>query len=120
MAWLLGKKRVSVNFESTPGKVVEYVLTAGKAVSPRCFWIDNGTEKEADIDVSIGKSVQRKRTFSMTMDLLELEDLSLADDIITRRRLFDMRCVKRKFFNRKVIFNQCGFILDDYLSTESH
>ncbi len=58
----------------------------------------------------------------MTEDLLELDDLSLADDITTRRRLFDIRCVKRKFSNRKVVFTQSGFILQEYLQLdmESH
>jgi hypothetical protein len=64
----------------------------------------------------VADSNSRKRTLSMTNDLLELEDLSLSDDIVSRRRLLDIRCVKRKFSNRKVVFRENGFSVEDYLT----
>jgi hypothetical protein len=54
----------------------------------------------------------------MNDDLLDLDHLFLAEDISTRRRLFDIRCVKRRFPNRKVVFTPNGFILEEYLSMD--
>ncbi len=60
-------------------------------------------------------TIRRKRTASLDIDLLDLERLGLSDDITTRRRLFDVRCVKRNFLNRRIIFTKEGFIIDNLL-----
>ena len=93
----------------TSGKEASDVMVVAGKVA------ESASGKEAEVVHAAGKAA-RKRTISMTKDLLELDDLSLADDISTRRRLFDIRCVKRKFSNRKVVFTPNGFILEEYLS----
>ena len=58
-----------------------------------------------------GAKGNRKRTLSMDVDLLDLENLNLNQDLYSRRRILQLRFFKRTKFDQEVVLKEDGSVV---------